>query len=91
MRAKTLLTKEPETINWLNHMPEGSVLWDIGANIGTYSIYAAKNNIRVIAVEPSFMNIEILNRNVISNRVQDLVTIVTCAVGSNTGVLDFYM
>ena len=91
LRAKTLFTKEPETINWLNHMPHGSVLWDIGANIGTYSIYAAKNNIRVIAVEPSFMNIEILNRNVISNRVQDLVTIVPCAVGSNTGVLDFYM
>lgn len=91
LRAKTLFTKEPETINWLSHMPHGSVLWDIGANVGTYSIYAAKNNLRVIAIEPSFMNVEILNRNVISNKVQDLVTIVPCAVGSNTGVLDFYM
>ena len=90
-RATSILDKEPETISWIKSMPEGSVLWDVGANVGTFSIYAALRNIRVVAVEPSFMNIEILNRNLISNSVTNLVTVIPFGVGDETSVLDFYM
>jgi FkbM family methyltransferase len=90
-RAQTLLTKEPETIRWINSMPAKSVFWDIGANIGTFSIYAAKNGIDVVAIEPSFFNIEILNRNVISNQVSQKVTIIPIGVGNATSKQNFYL
>src|SRR5437899_782642 len=38
-RAKTLLSKEPDVIRWIDSFPEGSVFWDIGANIGVFSLY----------------------------------------------------
>lgn len=41
-RIKTFSTKLPETLEWIDNFPQGSVLWDVGANVGLYSIYAAK-------------------------------------------------
>ena len=43
-RCKTFKTKEPDTLTWIEQMGEDSVFWDIGANVGLYSIYAAKYN-----------------------------------------------
>ena len=40
-RARTLLTKEPETINWIRKFNKGSTFYDIGANVGVYSLFAA--------------------------------------------------
>lgn len=40
-RAQTLLTKEPDTIEWIDTFQKDDVLWDIGANVGVYSLYAA--------------------------------------------------
>lgn len=68
-RADTFLTKEPETLNWIDNFKKGEILWDIGANIGVYALYAAKNNLSVIAFEPSFANYSLLNRNIIANQV----------------------
>lgn len=39
-RAKTLLTKEPGTIQWIETFGKDSVFWDVGSNIGTFSLYA---------------------------------------------------
>ena len=33
--------KEKETIEWINSFEEGSIFFDIGANIGVFSIYGA--------------------------------------------------
>lgn len=41
-RAKSFSTKEPETLNWIDQFSENSIFYDIGANIGLYSLYAAK-------------------------------------------------
>ena len=41
-KAKIYSVNEPETLQWIDEMPRGSVLWDIGANVGIYSSYAAK-------------------------------------------------
>lgn len=67
-RAETFSTKEPETLGWINAMSNGAVLWDIGANVGLYTIYAAKaRNCEVYAFEPSVFNLEVLARNIFIN------------------------
>jgi FkbM family methyltransferase len=65
MRAHTLLSKEPETIAWLNGLGPDDVLWDIGANIGTFTLYAgAVRQCTVLAFEPFAANYAVLTRNV---------------------------
>lgn len=68
-RADTLFSKEPETIQWIDAFTASSVFWDVGANVGTYSVYALSRHadLRVVAIEPSPLNIELLVRNVASN------------------------
>ena len=76
-RADTFATKEPETLDWIDSFPEGSVVWDIGANVGLYSCYAAKRRgCRVYAFEPSVFNLEWLARNIFLNQLTHLITIV---------------
>jgi FkbM family methyltransferase len=75
-RARTFSTKEPETLDWIDTLAPGSVLWDVGANVGLYSCYAAKaRQCRVFAFEPSVFNLELLARNVFLNGVNERVTI----------------
>jgi hypothetical protein len=60
-RAESFSVKEPETLEWIDGIPHGSVVWDIGANVGIYTCYAAKaRGARVIAFEPSVFNLELL-------------------------------
>ncbi|HEY4134068.1 MAG TPA: FkbM family methyltransferase [Alphaproteobacteria bacterium] len=60
-----LFTEEPETIRWLDGLPAGDVLWDIGANIGVYTLYAAKaRGLQVVAFEPSAASYAVLTRNI---------------------------
>ena len=75
-RATTFCTKEPETLEWIDNIPKGAVLWDIGANVGLYSIYAAKKRgCEVYAFEPSVFNLELLARNIFLNKLTDRITI----------------
>jgi len=68
-RIQTFFSKEPEIIRWIDKIPEGSVVWDIGANIGLYSVYAAViKKCKVYAFEPSVFNLELLARNIYLNK-----------------------
>ena len=86
-RAQLFYTKEPETINWIRSFTSHSVFWDVGANIGIYSIYAAKTveNIKVIAVEPSIENTYLLNRNISENCLYDHIFCYPLALSSVGG------
>ena len=75
-RAETFSDKEPETLEWIDEIPKRSVLWDIGANVGLYTCYAAKRGVKVFAFEPSVFNLEILSRNIFLNNLTEQVTIV---------------
>ena len=37
-RVDRINTKEPETINWINGFEKGSIFFDVGANIGIYTL-----------------------------------------------------
>jgi FkbM family methyltransferase len=77
-RINTFYSKEPETLEWIDSFSKSNIIfWDIGANIGLYSIYAAlkHKNIEVICFEPSSNNLGILTRNVSINKLTQKILI----------------
>lgn len=69
------------------------VALDIGANIGTQTVYFGLSGrfSRILAVEPSPANLELLATNVRQNGFDDQVTIAACAVGETEATLDLHM
>lgn len=67
-RCKTYETKEPETLDWVDGFKSEDTLFDIGANIGMYSLYAGKRGIRVFSFEPEAQNYTGLVQNCIKNK-----------------------
>lgn len=80
-RNRTFSWKEPETLEWIDGFSQSAILWDVGANVGLYTVYAALGKSQVVAFEPSPFNLELLARNVNLNDLQELVTIVPLAIG----------
>lgn len=78
-RIETFFTKEPETLDWINNFEqkENLIFWDIGANIGLYSIYnSIKNKDSItISFEPSSSNLRILSRNISINKLENNIKI----------------
>src|SRR3989338_2072811 len=92
-RVNTLFTKEPETISWLEETisPE-SVLYDIGANIGLYSLYAAHlfpEKAQVIAFEPESLNFARLNQNIYLNKFNKNITTFCICFDAQSGISRF--
>lgn len=86
-RIKTYSSKEPETLEWIDSLPANSVLWDIGANIGLYSVYAAKKSgCTVYSFEPSVFNLELLARNIYLNGLSEKICIVPLALSDQMSV-----
>tara|TARA_B110000967_G_C18820507_1_gene528429 strand:+ start:354 stop:1214 length:861 start_codon:yes stop_codon:yes gene_type:complete len=81
-RVDSFYTKEPETLEWIDNFSSENeiIFWDIGANIGLYSIYAAQkyDNIKIFAFEPSSSNLRILSRNISQNNLEEKVIINQC-------------
>lgn len=66
-RVTSIYIKEPETIEWIKFWSErtNGVFYDIGANIGIYSLYAAHlGNVEVFSFEPVQNNFSQLNLNI---------------------------
>jgi FkbM family methyltransferase len=73
-RVTSFSSKEPDTVAWLDSLEPGSVLFDVGANVGMYALYAAARGLRVYAFEPESQNFAILNANIALNGLQDRIT-----------------
>ena len=80
-RVDTFFTKEPETLEWIDNFEkkENLIFWDIGANIGLYSIYNSLKNPKstTIAFEPSSSNLRILTRNISINNLEKNIKVVS--------------
>lgn len=86
-RARTFLTKEPETIAWLDEMGPDSVLYDVGANVGVYSLYAAFiRSVSVYAFEPEASNMALLNRNIRLNQLDSRISALPFALSDRLGI-----
>jgi FkbM family methyltransferase len=73
-RLRTLFTKEPITLAWIDSFGEGETLYDVGANVGMYTVYAAvMRNSPVYAFEPEALNYAELNKNIFLNDLHERV------------------
>lgn len=86
-RALSILTKQPETITWIDRFEPGSVFWDVGANVGVYALYAGRRGVaRVIAIEPAAVNYFLLAANCEANKLDDRVDCLLLGLGERRGV-----
>jgi len=69
-RANTVFTKEPTTVAWIKQMQPGEVLFDIGANVGSYSILAGVKGVKVYSFEPEAENYALLVKNMLLNGIE---------------------
>lgn len=84
-RVQTLFSKEPSTIEWLESIEEGSILLDVGANVGMYTVFASViRNAQVFAFEPESQNYALLCRNLVGNDLSGRVTAFCCALSDET-------
>ena len=85
-RVDTIFEKEPETIKFIEKMKNGAVFFDIGANIGIYSVFAAikKKKLKVFSFEPSTSNLALLSRNIYLNSLSDRISIIQLPLGKKS-------
>lgn len=93
-RANTFNEKEPDTLDWIDTwFRPGETIYDVGANIGQYALYAARRldeRARVLAFEPEALNYAKLNRNILLNGLGEVVTAYPFAISDRTAVQHFY-
>ncbi len=71
---------------------EGVVV-DVGSNIGKITVILSNmlnKNGRVVSIEPSIENFQILKRNVFENKLKNVI-LENCAASSKDGFVDFYI
>lgn len=69
-RVDSLETKEPDTMAWIRSMKPNEVFYDVGANIGQYTMIAAIQGLQVFAFEPESQNYAVLTKNLAINMPQ---------------------
>lgn len=87
-RYTTFLTKEEGTLAWLrDEVRAGAVMFDIGANVGLYSLYAARRagGVRVFSFEPHKINFATLVENILLNRLGEAIHPMAIALSDQTG------
>lgn len=83
----TACKKEPRTVLWLEAQ-KGNIFYDIGANVGAYSLIAARRGWNVYAFEPSFSTFAALNENIFLNHCNIVITAFCVALGGETKIVD---
>ena len=82
---------EPEQEEALvQYLKPGAVFFDLGANIGVFSILGARGRAKVYAFEPSRKVGRRLGENIKLNSEEHNITVVPAAVADKSGSLDFY-
>jgi FkbM family methyltransferase len=90
-RARSFFTKEPETVEWINTFTAQETLFDLGANVGVYSLLAAKAGVKVVAFEPEPQNFSVLTMNIYLNELSDLIVPLNIAISDRTTIDFLYM
>ena len=91
-RAYTLLSKEKDTLEWLEkYGSTNNIFFDVGSNMGIYSIYYAKVfKTKVYSFEPSFRNLDLQTRNINLNKLEEYIKIIPNPIYSRELIENFY-
>lgn len=87
-RANTIRSKEPGTLKWIGSFKPHETVWDIGANVGMYTIYIAKLVKGVYAFEPNNGNAFTLLANIRANNLCN-VNLFAIGLGEKNGFFPF--
>jgi FkbM family methyltransferase len=77
----------PEMLVWRRALRGGTLFVDVGANVGTYTVWAAEHGAEVIALEPAADTFSLLKENIALNGYR--VTAVRAAAGDHCGTARF--
>ena len=84
-RATESPSLDLDTNRWITSFNKNDVFYDVGANIGLYSIMAAKFlRTTVYAVEIDLMNTRMLYENIYMNSCQEKITVLPFGLDSNS-------
>jgi FkbM family methyltransferase len=86
--------KEPEVRRYINeYLNNSDIHFDIGANIGVFSVYAAKrhSNLKVYCFEPEYSNLNALKNNITKNNLTDQVKIFGVGIGNFVGFSELHI
>lgn len=81
------MNRETEVLDFIDGIPPGAVLYDLGACEGRFALYAAMRGINVWAFEPESRNFQAMLENIELNRrrVDERLVPIHKAVGAHTG------
>ena len=84
---------DAQIADWIDSFTTDDVFYDIGANIGVFSLLTAKRHgrhVRVFSFEPAFDTFAALSRNVLLNKLEAFVTPLQIALFDETGLQPFH-
>ena len=92
-RVNRFFDNEPEILDWIDSFKKNKgkiIFWDIGANIGLYSLYAATihKKISVFSFEPSIKNLLSLLKNILINKLFNKINIINNPISNTSLVLE---
>lgn len=74
----------------LHLLRPGDMMGDVGANVGAYTVLAAKNaGANVISIEPVPSTFQHLKNNIELNKISDLANVMNCGAAAENGELKF--
>jgi FkbM family methyltransferase len=84
---RELADREPETLEWIDSFQTPCGFWDIGANVGSYALYAAlRPRVSVLAFEPAPASYAALCRNIEANGSGDRIEALCIALSDVTRI-----
>lgn len=88
----TSTMNEPDILErTIEHTNPGDIVWDVGANVGTYSVHLAKQAEHVIAFEPVAGNYRRLLENLEENNVRGDVMVCAAAISDRNDLVPFWV
>jgi FkbM family methyltransferase len=92
-RALGFLKQEPETLTWIDqNIRAGDHLWDVGANVGAYTLYACLDPaVTATSFEPVGSTFAILVRNLDLNGMGERAVPLCLALSDSNGIAPLYL
>ena len=86
--------KEPEVRFYIDqYLKEDDIFFDIGANIGVFTLYAGKKykNLRIYCFEPEYSNLYLLKENILKNDLTMKASIYSVGISDFTGISHLHL